>query len=107
MQIDAIARIHFYDVQRGGIAFTPETASGSHFGSIAEIDGECYSCWIVNSFNQIAPGQTLHCPITFMYPELVRPKLRPGLTFFLKRDARTNAAEAQILEIVAENPTIQ
>jgi hypothetical protein len=102
-----ITRIHFYEVHRGGIAFKPEMVSGSHFGSLAEIEGELYSCIIVHDSQLIIPGQTVDLQIVFLFPDLVLPKLHVGFKFFLNAVPRTHAAEAQIIEFIDETPTLQ
>lgn len=107
VRIDAIARIHFYDIEHRGFPFKQSMESVSHFGSLAEIDGELYSCWIIHNFQRIVPGQTVDLPITFLFSELVRPKLRVGLKFALKNDASSNAAECHVLEVIDERPTVQ
>jgi hypothetical protein len=107
VRIDVIARIYFYDVQSGGLPFKQSIVSVADFGSLAEIDGELHSCLIIHNFQQIVPGQTVKLPITFMFPERVRPKLQVGLTFVLKSDSRRTAAECQVLEVINDNPTIQ
>ena len=80
--------------------------SGSHFGSLAEIEGELYSCMIVHDSQLIIPGQTVDLQIVFLFPDLVLPKLHVGFKFF-NAVPRTHAAEAQIIELRDQTPTLQ
>jgi hypothetical protein len=97
MRIDAIANIHFYETRQGGLK---RKVTGKSFRCPCQIDDKIYECILISDAREIGPGKTITCAIVFLYPEVVRPKLKVGLGFLVKSGFTSNFGEGEIIEVI-------
>lgn len=93
---DIIATIQFYSTEAGGRrGSTPATI----FKCPLEFEGEKFDCGLhLKDSGPLAPGAKATVPITFLYPELIKSRLKAGSRFTLW-EMRT-IAEGIVDEIV-------
>lgn len=83
---DIIADVAFAPTSEGG---RREPTPRETFSCIMEIDGEFFSCrLLLDEIGSISPGEQVTVPIQFLFPDLVRPKLSVGKTFYLNEIGR-------------------
>lgn len=80
-QPDIIATVRFYATEAGGRKGpTPPIM----FGCPLEFEGEKFDCrLLLNEVGSLAPGATAKVPVAFLYPELIKPRLKVGSQFTL------------------------
>ena len=95
---DIIATVRFYSTEAGG---RKGPTPPNMFGCPLEFEGEMFDCRLVlNEAGSLAPGATAEVPIAFLYPELIKQRLRVGSQFTLW-DGRT-VADGVVEEIVPD-----
>ena len=78
---DIVANVTLLSTNQGG-RLGP--TSSEVFRCPIEFDGAYFDCWInVAEVGSLAPGSTMRVGITFLCPELIVPRLLPGLEFRL------------------------
>jgi hypothetical protein len=78
---DIIAIVRFYSTDEGGRRIA---ASPKFFKCPLEFEGEKFDCGLhLEKTGPIAPGATATVPITFLFPELIKPRLKVGNKFTL------------------------
>ncbi len=80
-QPDIIASVKFYPTEKGGRKGpTPPVT----FRCLSEFEGEKFDCALfLNESGPLAPGESATVPIKFLFPELVKPRLKVGSRFKL------------------------
>ena len=75
---DAIVRVRFLTTVEGGPA-TP-IPPGVMFGCPFVFEGEYFDCRLLlqDQTASISPGAAVEVALKFLWPELVKPRLRPG-----------------------------
>lgn len=93
---DIIAKVRFYTADEGGRSGpTPSDI----FRCPLEFSGEKFDCGLhLDKSGSISPGEEVIVPITFLVPELVKPRLLIGSKFTLW-EMRT-VAEGVVVEII-------
>src|SRR5437762_2736828 len=78
---DIIASLHFFGTDEGGRnGPTPPKI----FRCPLEFDGEKFDCVLhLEETGPLSPGSKATLPITFLFPELIKPRLRIGNEFTL------------------------
>jgi hypothetical protein len=85
---DILATVHFYTSDEGGRQ-TPTPSD--KLNCILEFEGEYFDCrLLLNETGPLLPGQEASVPIKFLYPDLIKPKLKLGDKFRL-RESKTIA----------------
>jgi hypothetical protein len=80
-QPDIIASVRFYTTEAGG---RKGPTPPDKFGCPFDFQGEKFDCrLLLGGVGSIAPGATARVPIAFLYPELVKPRLKVGNGFTL------------------------
>jgi hypothetical protein len=76
---DVVARVRFYSTEEDGRKgpTRPDT-----YRCPLEFEGEKFDCGLHLS-GPVAPGETVTVPITFLFPELIKPRLKVGSRFTL------------------------
>jgi hypothetical protein len=80
-QPDIIASIHFYTTEAGGrkVPTPPD-----QFGCPLEFEGEKFDCrLLLGKVGSLSPGVTANVPVVFLYPELIKPRLKVESRFTL------------------------
>jgi hypothetical protein len=97
-QPDIIATVNFYATEAGGRKGpTPQ----HFFGCPLEFEGQKFDCRLfISKVGALAPGATAKLPIAFLFPELIKPRLKVGSRFTLW-EMRT-IAEGVVEEIVPD-----
>ncbi len=80
-QPDIIAKVRLYATEAGGRkGATPSET----FGCLFEFEGEKFDCrLLLQEVGFLAPGATAKVPVAFLYPELIKPRLKVGSRFTL------------------------
>jgi hypothetical protein len=80
-QPDIIATVRFFTTEEGGRPVpTPVTV----FRCLLEFEEEKFDCGLLLSkVGSLAPGATAIVPVAFLYPELIKPRLKVGSRFTL------------------------
>ena len=95
---DIIGRVRLYTPEEGGrCSVIPPVQFGCPFF----FEGEGFDCRLLldQVGSALAPGSRAEVPIKFLYPEYIKPRLRPGQHFQLW-DLKT-FAEGEILEVLS------
>lgn len=80
-QPDIIASVRFYPTAQGG---RKGPTSQPIFRCPLEFEGEKFDCGLhLEKTGPLAPGMTATVPITLLFPELVKPRLKVGSKFTL------------------------
>jgi hypothetical protein len=76
---DIVARVRFFGTREGGRkGATPPDI----YRCPLEFDGEKFDCGL-HLNNPVAPGEAVTVSITFLFPELIKPRLQVGSRFTL------------------------
>ena len=97
-QPDIIATVRFYATEAGGrkVPTPPDV-----FRCPLEFKGEMFDCGLLlNEIGSLAPGATARVPLMFLFPKLIKPRLRLGSRFTLW-EMRT-IAEGVVEQIVPD-----
>lgn len=94
---DIIARVNLADEKSGG---RTNTIPAETFGCPFVFEGEAFDCRLLldQAGIALAAGISATVPIKFLYPELIKPRLRPGSHFKLWEFR--DFAEGEVLEVV-------
>lgn len=85
---DIIATVHFVPTDKGG---RKSPIVHPVFGCIFEHGGEANDCrLLIGDKGDVWPGQKITVPVVFLYPDLVRLRIKVGDSFQL-REASTVA----------------
>ena len=85
---DILATVYFYSSDEGGRQ-TPTPSD--KLNCILDLEGEYFDCrLLLDETGSLLPGQEALVPIKFLYPDLVKPKLKLGDKFHL-RESKTIA----------------
>jgi hypothetical protein len=97
-QPDIIATVRFYATEASG---RKGPTPPNMFGCPLEFEGEKFDCrLLLNAVGSLAPGATAKVPVAFLYPELIKPRLKVGSRFTLW-EMRT-IAEGVVEEILPD-----
>ena len=93
---DIIATVRFLSRGEGGReSSTPPEVFRCMFG----YEDELFDCGLLlKGIGSLAPGRTERVPIQFLWPEYVKPRLRPGSRFILREAHKI--AEGIVEEII-------
>lgn len=95
-QPDIVAKVHFYGTERGG---RNQPTPINIYRCLFEFEGEKFDCGLhLDMIGPIAPGETTTVPITFIFSEMIKPRLKVGNQFTLS-ELRT-IAEGIVEEIL-------
>lgn len=80
-QPDIIATVRLYVTDAGGRkGHTPPEV----FGCLFTFEGEKFDCrLLLQEVGPLAPGASTKVPVAFLYPELIKPRLKVGSRFTL------------------------
>jgi hypothetical protein len=93
---DIKAEVKLLTSKEGGLK---EPLTRQKVGSIFACENDSFSCFLILANDQqVFPGEKAVLSIKFVYPELIKPKLRVGDIFKL-RDYRVFAT-GKVLEVV-------
>jgi hypothetical protein len=94
---DIFVKVNFYSTGEGGRKLPTDSKM---FGSIFTINDSKHDCrLLLENIGAIKPGETKSgVPIKFLCPELVIPKLKKGVKFYLW-DMR-NIAEGEVEQVL-------
>ena len=85
---DIVATVRFYADDEGG---RQKLTPPDKFGCLLELDGEYFDCrLLLSGIGAVWPGRRVFVPIKFLLPQLILPRLKPGVRFHL-REAETIA----------------
>jgi len=80
-QPDIVAKVQFYSTEKGG---RKGPTPSNTYRCPLEFEGEKFDCGLhLEKSGPIAPGATATVPITFLSPELIKPRLKVGSRFTL------------------------
>jgi hypothetical protein len=76
---DIVATVQLYPTESGG---RKGPTPPNRFGCLFEFEGEKFDC-ILFLDSALSPGATAVVSVAFLYPSLVKPRLRAGSRFSL------------------------
>jgi hypothetical protein len=80
MKADAIIEVRFKTAAEGG---RQGDIVGNYYGCPLVVDGEAFECRLPLDGKTLHLGETYELPVKFMNPDLVMPKLSPGVSVTL------------------------
>lgn len=97
-QPDIIASVRFYPAEKGGRA---GATAATMYRCPMQFGGTKYDCGLhLDVSGPIAPGGSALVPITFLSPELIKPRLKVGSKFTLWE--RKNVAEGVVVSVLPD-----
>lgn len=79
---DIIATVYFYPSTEGG---RQGSTPPDELSCVFDLEGECFDCrLLLGEIGSLSPGQEASVGIKFLYWDLAKPKLKPGLRFHLR-----------------------